>query len=287
MISQKIQALFEFIDFLDKNKSEYIEKYVPLCNELKELGNQRNSLNPNGNYKDKQSYDNVQKQIEEKFAPITENIYKPITSKLKELGVWTGDDTFTSVWNNNISEISDFKRNFTDEDIEHVLLYKQKYLNFRTETNSDFLCLSFVFQSLDEILKELFDFFKDTNENEFDNFETKTVEVTDFAEMAKNIKNNKGKNVKYSIPTETIFRKEQTEMPTKIADIKNQIIMGDKIEVGNISNNSGQISVGKKNKTQINSNDEFSKKSFNWTKWGIVIGTFLTIVGIIIAYFSM
>ena len=290
MMPQKIQGLFEFIDFLDKNKKEYIEKYIPLCNELRELDKQRNSLKPNENYKDKHSYDSIQKQIEEKFEPITENIYKPVTSKLRELGNWSGDDVYTSIWNNNISEISDFKRNFSEEDTKLVFQYKQKYLSFRTETSNDFLCLSFVFSNLDEIFKELFDFFKDTKENEFDSFETKTIEVGSFAEIAQNIKDNIGKNIKYSIPTETVFGKKQTTPTTKIADIKNEFNvfnMGDKIEVGNISNNSAPITLGNDNKTEVNSNDEFDKKSFRWQKRYTIISIIIGIIGIIIAYLSM
>jgi hypothetical protein len=285
MIPQKIRALFDFIDFLDKNKSEYIEKYIPLCNELKELDKQRSTLKPKENYKDKQSYDHIQEEIKEKFEPITNNIYKPITNRLHELGIWSGDDVYTSIWNNNISEIEDFKRNFSQEDAEQIFHYKNKYLHFRTETNNDFLCLSFVFSNLDEIYKALFDFFKDTQENEFEPFEAKTIEIKDFNEVARNLKENIGKNVIYSIPTETIFGKRQTQPSTEIADIKNEFNvfnMGDKIEVGSISNNSGQIIVGQGNKTEVNTNDNLSKKSFNWQKWGIIIGTIIAIIAIIV-----
>lgn len=284
MISQKIQALFDFIDFLDVNKKEYIEKHIPLCNELRELDKQRSLLKPNENYKDKQSYECIQKEIKEKFEPITENTFNPVTSKLIELGIWSGDDVYTSIWNNNISEIEDFKRNFTVEDIEQIFHYKEKYLLFRTETNNDFLCLSFVFSNLDEIYKVLFDFFKDTQKNEFDSFETKTIEVGDISEIAKNLKDNIGRRVKYSIPTETFFGKKQTRLETERLETNhfNIINMGDKIEVGNISNNKGQINLGKDNKIETSTNDELSQKSYNWQKWGIIIGSILAIIAIIV-----
>lgn len=283
MIPQKIQALFDFIDFLDVNKKEYIEKYIPLCNELNELDKQRSKLKPNENYKDKQSYECIQKEIKEKFEPITENIYKPVTNKLLQLGIWSGDDVYTSIWNNNVSEIEDFKRNFTQEDLEQVFHYKQKYLLFRTETNNDFLCLSFVFSNLDEIYKVLFDFFKDTQENEFDSFETKTIEVGDFGEIAKNLKDSLGKNVKYSIPWETFNNKKHTPSTTEKIETNNYNIinMRDKIEIGEISRNKGQINLGSDNKIEVDTNDELSKKSFNWQKWGIIIGTVLAIIAII------
>lgn len=288
MIPQKIQSLFKLIDFLDKNKKRYIEKYIPLCNELEELTKKRSLLKPNENYKDKQSYDIIQKEIKEKFEPITENIYKPITDKLQELGIWSGDNFYASIKNNNISEIMDFKRNFSEEDARQVFQYKQKYIRFRSETNSNFLCLSLVFANLDEILKELFDFFKDTKENEFDSFEANTIEVEDFVELAKNIKDNSGKNIKYSMPTETFFGKKQ--ITPKISDAKNEFNIfntGDKIRVDNISNNNGQITVGKENKTEVNSNDEIAKKSFRWQKRDTIIMIILAVIGTIIAYLSL
>lgn len=284
MIPQKIQSLFDFIDFLNKNKREYIENYIPLCNELKNLGNKRNELNPKGNYIDKQKYDNIQIQIKEKFSPITLNIFTPISNKLKELEIWSGDETYSSIWNNNISAISDFKRDFKSEDVVQVMQYKQKYLSFRTETNTDFLCLSFAFQNLDEILKELFDFFKDTNKNEFDSFETKTIEVNSIEEAAKGFLENKGKIVKFSIPTKTLFNSSNdNQIQTSSMNIKNELIMGDKIKVGDIQNNSGQISIGKENANKNSSNDELAQKSFNWQKWGVIIAVVLTIIAIVVS----
>jgi hypothetical protein len=282
MIPKEIEAIFIFIDFLDNNKEEYINKYIPLCNELRDLDVKRNSLHPNANYKDKQEYDKVQSQIELKFKPVYENVYTPIANKLQELGIWSGDDTYSSIHNNNISAISELQRNFTDEDVEQIMHYKQKYLQFRNDTNSDFLCLSFVFQSLDEILKDFFDFFKDTNENEFKNFEAKTIEVKNINELAENISNKRNENVKYSIPIDTVLGKKQEEIKPKIENIKTEIFMGDKIENVNISENRGQIAIGKKSKNEINNSDKLAEKSFNWTKWGIIVGAAIAIISIIV-----
>jgi hypothetical protein len=197
MIPAKIQALFDFIDYLDERKPELIDKYLPLCDELSKLDIQRSKLKPKSNYIDKQKYDEIQKTITEKFQPLTQNIYIPVLNRLKELKIWSGDDVFTSVWNNNSSEIHEFKESFESDDIAKVIAYKQKYLAFRKETNSNFLCLQFVFSNLDEIYKELFDFFKDTSENEFESFETKTIEVKGIEDAVKGFYDNKGKNLKY------------------------------------------------------------------------------------------
>jgi hypothetical protein len=245
MIPEKIQALFDFINYLDQRKSEFIDKYLPLCEELSKLDNQRSKLNPKGNYIDKQNYDKIQKTIKEKFQLITQNIYIPVLNRLKHLKIWSGDDVFTSIWNNNSSAIYQFKENFETEDIPTVIAYKQKYLRFREDTNSNFLCLQFVFSNLDEAFKDLFDFFKDTTENEFGSFETKTVEVNSIADAVKGFVDNKGKNVKYSIPLQSLFDfqnvKQYLPQPP---NIKNEIIMGHKIQVGDITGNSGQIIIG-------------------------------------------
>jgi hypothetical protein len=286
MIPSKIQSLFDFIDYLDNNKEMYIEKYVPLCNELKLLDNQRGKLNPSNNYKDKLKYDKIQTQINEKFSPITINVYNPITNKLRELEIWSGDDTYNSIWNSNSSAIYEFKCNFKPEDIPQVMEYKQKYLSFRKETDTDFLCLYFVFNYLDELLKEIFNFFKDTDKNEFFGFEAETIKVNNFEEVVNGFLENKGKNVKFIIPIDSVSKGNKNELTkSNSTTIKNEFVLGDKIKVGDIPNNNGQIIIGKidTDKTSnTNSNNDLAKKSFNWQKWGIIIAAILGIIAIIV-----
>lgn len=246
MIPEKIQAIFDFIDYLDSKKEEDLEQYIPLCNELSELDDKRGKLQPRKNYKDKLQHRTVQAEISEKFNPITEEIYKPVVNKMLELGIWSGDGAMASIWNNNFPAISDFMENFVSEDVPMVMNYKKKYLDFRNETNSNFLSLQMVFSSLDEVLKELFDFFKDTDENEFDLFETKTVEVSSIEEVVKGMIENKGKNVKYSLPQDSFLPKTNSiPPPLSSRNIQNIYNMGDTFNVGNITGNSGEIIIGK------------------------------------------
>lgn len=285
MIPKEIEAIFTFIDFLDNNKEVYISKYIPLCNELRDLDAKRSNLRPNTNYKDKQEYDKVQSQIKLKFKPVYENVYTPIANKLRELEIWSGDETFASIHNNNISAISSLKENFTEEDLKQIFNYKEKYLRFRLETNDNFLSLGLIFDSLDEILKNLFDFFKDSDDNEFHQFETKTISVSSIEDMVEKLKENKGKSFKYSIQTDALLPKKKNVYDKgSLTNIKTEVIMGDKIETGNISNNKGQISVG--NNNILNEKDNLAKKSFNWTKWGIIIATLLAIIGILATIYS-
>lgn len=284
MIPQKIQALLDFIDYLDKNKKVYIEKYIPLCNELKVLHCERERLNPRNNYSEKQEYDKIQNHIAEKFEPIIQNIYNPITSKLRELGIWSGDDSYSSIWNNNSSAIYEFKESFKTEDISQIMESKHKYLSFRKETNTNFLCLIFVFHNLDEIFKELFDFFKDTKENEFDIFETKKIEVNSIGEAFKKFRENPTENISFTIPMQPFSNKTivNKETGTNTTNIKNELIMGDKFQIGDISNNSGQITIGNENTTEVLDKDELTKKSFNWQKAGIIISLVFAVITIVL-----
>lgn len=298
MIPPKIQALFDFIDYLDKNKKEYIEKYIPLCNELNTLDIQRQNLKPRNNYKDKQEYDKIKSIIDEKFEPITTNIHEPILNTLRKLEIWAGDNAYASIWNNNISAISEFTRSFESEDILKVLRYKQMYLSFRAETNTGFLGLSVLFNDLDEILKELFDFIKDTDENEFESFEAKTIEVNSLEDVLKSFKDRNLENVKFSLPYETLHNSpKEKQLHNTSTNIKTEIIMGDKIQVGEISENSGQITIGNEikkvqnsnqvtnkveNTKELDSNDKLTKKSYNWQKWGIIVTTILSIIAIVV-----
>lgn len=228
MIPTKIQSLFDFIAFLDSNKKEYIDNYIPICNELKSLNNKKRLLNPYKDYNDKQQYDNLQDEIKKMFSQIALNVHEPILTKLRELEIWSGDDTYSSIWNNNISLISDFNRNFLSEDVEVVKHYKQIYLCFRIETNNDFLGLSFVFKDLDEILKVLFDFFKDTDYNEFDSFETQTMNANNLIEAVEHLIKNKGENIRISIPNDIFYANPEV--------VKKEIILDETIKIGDIHN---------------------------------------------------
>lgn len=80
-----------------------------------------------------------------------------------------------------------------------------------------------------------------------------------------------------------------SETPTtKIVDI-NIFNMGDNIKVGNITNESGQVKIGKniKTKTEVNSDGELTKKSFRWQKRDTIISVIIGVIGIVIAYLSL
>jgi hypothetical protein len=181
MITDRIKALFQFIEFLHSN-IENFKQYDEIINELHSLNEIRSRLKPRNNFNDKLKYDEVQAEIKDKFKVIKENIINSLQAKVTELNLcdWNKDG---SLWNYNISEISNLKENFNKDEIPEIIEHKRKYIEFRTTTNCTYFQESF-FSGLDEILKILFDYFKETEENEFETFEAKKIEVNSFAELA-------------------------------------------------------------------------------------------------------
>jgi len=200
MITKEIQNIFEFISFLDSNKKDYIEKYLPICEELDELSIQRNQLKPLDNYRDKLTHDILNKELDPKFDILYSQIYKPVMDKLTELKIWSGDKALSSISNNISSTAINFKSSFEADDVAVVILHKNKYLNFRRETNSGFFTLDLVFSLLDRDLKEQFDYFKDSSEDEFESLGVKLIQCNSLEEAIRLHQENPLQNKRFSIP---------------------------------------------------------------------------------------
>lgn len=192
----KVKALFYFIEFLHSNIKNF-KQYDELIKELHNLNIERNKLSPRKNFNDKLEYDKIQAVIKDKFQIIKLNIIQPIQAKATELNICDLDKTET-LWNWNISEISSLKENFSQRDLSEIFRHKRKYLEYRTETKGEaFFGLGFFFDDLDEVLKELFDYFKETEHNEFEAFETKAIHVNDISEAVKLFQQG---NKKFTLP---------------------------------------------------------------------------------------
>lgn len=198
-ITPKIKALFQFIDFLYSNVDNF-KQFDEVINDLNSLGNQRSKLNPQKNYKDKLEHEKIQTSISDKFRIIEENIIKPLELKTNELKICDWNKTET-LWNWNISDIALLKENFNSDDLSEIFDYKNRYLQFRFQTNNDYFQNHF-FHDLDQILKELFDYFKDNNTNEFEKFETPVFNTKSITEVTESL--SKG-YTKVSFPTRNII----------------------------------------------------------------------------------
>lgn len=166
MITNNIKAIFQFIEFLHSN-IENFKQYDGIMNNLNLLGQKRDRLNPRKNFADKLKYDEVQVEIKDKFKVIEDNIIQTIKAKVYELNICDLNQPET-LWNRNISEIHSLKENFSLETVPEILQQNAKYNEFRVKTNYTYF-QDFFFQYLDELLKELFDYFKEIEPSEFEN----------------------------------------------------------------------------------------------------------------------
>lgn len=198
MISDKIKALFQFIEYLYSN-IENLNHYNDLIEELEALDNERQKLKPHSNYKDKIQYNKVQVDIKNKFEILQDNTANKIKAKARELNVCNFDKAPVYNFNGVEAEIQQIKENFSNEDLAEIFKYKKLYIDYRNSTHKTFLSLQFFFDELDEIAKNLFDYFKDTEENEFESFETKSVQVSSIEEAIKGFKQGQ---TKFILPNE-------------------------------------------------------------------------------------
>lgn len=166
MITNKIKAIFQFIEFLHSN-IENFKKFDEIMEKLYLLDEEKSKLNPRKNFADKLKYDEVQVEIKDKFKVIKDNIIQPIQAKVIELNLCNLNEPET-LWNWNISEIYKLQDNFSIDTVPEILQQNAKYIEFRAKTNYTYF-QGFFFQYLHEILTVLFDYFKETEQNEFEN----------------------------------------------------------------------------------------------------------------------
>jgi hypothetical protein len=211
-LSDRIKNLFSFIDFLHSN-IENFKSFDKTIERLYFLDEQRNALKPENNFKEKLKYDEVQNELEQKFKIIDNNIIQKIKEKTIKFDICDWNQTNT-IWNYNISDIRKLKENFTTSDVRIILKQKQKYIEFREKTDCNYF-QTFFFSDMDKTLKELFNFFNESNLNEFENFETKTIKVNnikDALQILKNDKKNKFEIILDNHSTENEKQPQRTEI---------------------------------------------------------------------------
>lgn len=200
MITQKIKNLFQFIEFLHSNIDNFNE-HNDLISELLLLNREKQSINPDKNYKDRLKYNEIQTQIETKFEVLKSKIVTPIKSKAKELNICDFSNEPLYKWYGVESDLRQLTKNFNTNDLKEILKYKNQYIEYRTNTHESFLSLQFFFDELDEITKVLFDYFKDVDHNEYKNFEVETKKadtINELTELAK-------QGYKVEIPIHSVF----------------------------------------------------------------------------------
>jgi hypothetical protein len=184
MITPKIKNLFQFIEYLHSNIDNF-NLNNDLIKELELLSEERQKVIHKRTFKDKLKYDEVQAEIEKKLKILQENTASLIKDKAKELNVCNFDNEPYHSFNGVEAEIHQLKDNFSNEDLPEIFKHKNQYIEYRSSTHKTFLSLEIFFEELDEITKNLFDYFKETEHNEFEAFEIKAIPANNFGEVFK------------------------------------------------------------------------------------------------------
>jgi hypothetical protein len=185
MITQKIKDLFQFIEFLHSNINNF-NQYNDLIKELELLVEERKKVSHKSTFKDKLKFNEVQAEIETKSETIQANTANLIKAKAKELKVCNFEKELIYSFIDIETEIRQIENNFSIEDLPEILNHKTKYIEYREKTKGKvFLSLGRFFGDLDKGLKELFDYFIETDYNEFETFKTKAIQANDVTETAK------------------------------------------------------------------------------------------------------
>lgn len=188
MIPANIKSLFNFISFLHSNMRMYKREVLPVVNEVLTLACERCNLKPKLHYTDKLEYDRLQDVIDEKFEIVRLKAIAPILESLKSFDLWEGDREFHSLYNKLSPSVTVIMNDFTQSDIKYIRKNIHRYVEFRSETKTDFLSLVFLFEEIDEILKTLADFFLDSPSDYFLSFERDTIQVANFQEAIVKLK---------------------------------------------------------------------------------------------------
>ena len=192
MITPKIKALFQFIEYLHSNIDNF-NLNNDLIKELELLDEERQKVRSKNTFKDKLKYDEVQAEIETKFKILQGNTANLIKAKAKELNVCNFDNEPNYSFNGIETDIRQLKENFSKNDLPVIFKHKQQYIEYRTKTHKTFLSLELFVDKLDEITKSLFDYFKETEQNEFEAFETKAIPVNSIVEAIQGFKKGQTK----------------------------------------------------------------------------------------------
>lgn len=185
MITTKIKNLFQFIEYLHSNIDNF-NQYNDLINDLVLLDIERSKVRYKRTHIERLKYDEIQAEILPKFNILKDNIIELVKAKIKELNICNYDnETFSYNFNSIGIDIELLKEGFSMDDLPEIFKHKQQYIEYRTKTHKGFLSLESFFGELDEITKELFDYFKETEQNEFKAFETKATPINDISEVFK------------------------------------------------------------------------------------------------------
>jgi len=178
MITEKVQNLFDFIDWLH-SKVDYLLSQQHLVDELNEIRAEQNKLSPTKHFKDKVEYDRLQNLLLEKWPVVEAGIIAPIREKIEFYNI---ADISTPIINlNALGDLLELQRNYDEQDLLKIQKAKNQYIIYRIKTRwQPYFSFGLFFSDLDRDLYEYFKFFEEDNEVDF--ISDKTVKVENLEE---------------------------------------------------------------------------------------------------------
>lgn len=181
MITPKIKALFQFIEFLHSNIEQFsqynnlVDERLKLCDELWAL--KRGALNEDVELR----MGIIENRLDEINGLITNNVLTPIREASEYLNIFNKED-YTKDPNISYFDILEFKKQ-KGKDYPYLRETLQKYIDFKEKVKSIRHLPSFSYTKLnDEVINELIYVFlpdsilTDINNEEYKNFETKIIQ---------------------------------------------------------------------------------------------------------------
>lgn len=179
MITERVQNLFDFIDWLH-SQTEYFLSQQQLVDELNEIRAEQNKLSPTKHFKDREKFDSLQRELLEKFAVVETRIINPIYEKIKFYDV---TDISTPIVNlKALEDLLHLKNNYDEQDLIKIQKAKNQYIIYRVKTHwQPYFSFQLFFSDLDRELYEYFKFFEQDNEVEY--ISTKTVKAESLEDL--------------------------------------------------------------------------------------------------------
>ncbi|MBP8789935.1 MAG: hypothetical protein KBH01_00730 [Breznakibacter sp.] len=162
MINKEVQNLFYLIDFLYTEMLPKISKSQDVIKDVIAFRKQMNAFNPSQSYHDKVRVDELKHVLAGKWKLINEELLMPIREKIISLNI--SDNGFNqSMHNRNIGAVYELREIVEPVDVSSILDYRTKYEQFVCDNR----CHPFeplLFDSLDHLLRPLFDYFQKSKE---------------------------------------------------------------------------------------------------------------------------
>lgn len=152
-MKKKVSNLLLMVEFLHGMLDDF-KRFQPTLEKIEQL-NKENGAIDRSNFHGRKRHEQIKREILELAEPIKQAITEPIKSKVAELNLCNWNDG-TTLWNWNISDVEDFKREAQENDATLIVDNYQLYKEFKATPPPFYHGF---FSELDEILNELYSYF--------------------------------------------------------------------------------------------------------------------------------